>query len=81
VKYGINNSSSGFWAVCYFKEILKKNISKSDIYGMALNSGIVKGGHYDNTECSNIRFNTTLVGDSPSATNLCLELKAMQDMF
>jgi hypothetical protein len=45
--YCIGVASSGARVVYYFKKILKTNLHKNDIFGMALSSGNVENGHYD----------------------------------
>ncbi|MCL2704749.1 MAG: glycosyltransferase family 29 protein [Spirochaetaceae bacterium] len=71
-KYNINWPTTGFRAIYYFKNILKKNIKKSDIYGFALNHGTVLGGHYEDTskKINYLGFH-----------DFFMEFHAMQDMF
>jgi hypothetical protein len=50
-KYNIGWPTSGFTGIYYFKEYLKKNIKKSDIYGFSLNSEkLIQEGHYENPD-------------------------------
>jgi hypothetical protein len=77
-KYGINWPTIGLLSVYYFKNILKKNIKKSDLYGFALNHGTVLGGHYESNSEKILNINKM---KNDNMHDLWMELKAMQDMF
>ena len=68
-KYCITWPSVGFRGVYYFKNILKRD--NIDIYGMAISSRKIVGGHYENTG----------LGIKNEFHNLDAEYIAMQDMF
>ncbi|MDR2410270.1 MAG: glycosyltransferase family 29 protein [Bacteroidales bacterium] len=81
LKYRIRFPSGGFSAVYYFKGILKKHITKSDVYGMALNTGILKMGHYDDVNKFIRRFGTVLLDGRPVRNDFLAEYKAMLELF
>jgi hypothetical protein len=70
IKYNISWPSAGFRMVYYLKEIKKAKLTPKDIYGMALRTGIIRSGHYEN---SSFQFD--------SVHNIEKELRAMQDIF
>ena len=48
--YCIGGPSSGAKTIYYLKKILKANLHKKDVFGMALSSGKVENGEYHNDE-------------------------------
>jgi hypothetical protein len=68
-EYNLNYISSGFLTTYYFKKCLKANISKTDMFGFAVRSGIILTSHY---------YNDTLQINNH---HLQMELKASQDIF